>query len=58
MKPGLSVVNTTSMNSDKAPPALIAYSATKAAIANFTASLGQLIADRGIRVNCVVPRPI
>ncbi len=58
MKPGSSVVNTTSVNSDKAPPKLIAYSATKAAIANFTASLGQLIAERGIRVNCVAPGPI
>jgi NAD(P)-dependent dehydrogenase (short-subunit alcohol dehydrogenase family) len=58
MKPGSSVVNTTSVNSDKAPPKLIAYSATKAAIANFTASLGQLIAEKGIRVNSVAPGPI
>lgn len=58
MKPGSSIVNTTSVNSDKAPPKLVAYSATKAAIANFTASLGQLIAERGIRVNCVAPGPI
>ncbi len=58
MKPGSAIVNTTSVNSDKAPPKLIAYSATKAAIANFTASLGQLIAERGIRVNCVAPGPI
>ncbi|MCK1360695.1 glucose 1-dehydrogenase [Bradyrhizobium sp. 199] len=58
MKAGSSIVNTSSVNSDKAPPKLIAYSATKAAIANFTASLGQLIAERGIRVNCVAPGPI
>lgn len=58
MKPGSAIVNTTSVNSDKAPPKLIAYSATKAAIANFTASLGQLIAEKGIRVNCVAPGPI
>jgi NAD(P)-dependent dehydrogenase (short-subunit alcohol dehydrogenase family) len=58
MKPGSSIVNTSSVNSDKAPPKLLAYSATKAAIANFTASLGQLIAERGIRVNCVAPGPI
>jgi NAD(P)-dependent dehydrogenase (short-subunit alcohol dehydrogenase family) len=58
MKPGSSIVNTTSVNSDKAPPKLIAYSATKAAIANFTASLGQLVAEKGIRVNCVAPGPI
>jgi hypothetical protein len=58
MKPGSAIVNTTSVNSDKAPPNLIAYSATKAAIANFTASLGQLIAEKGIRVNSVAPGPI
>jgi NAD(P)-dependent dehydrogenase (short-subunit alcohol dehydrogenase family) len=58
MKPGASIINTTSVTSDKAPPCLIPYSVTKAAIANFTASLGQLVADRGIRVNCVAPGPI
>ena len=58
MKPGSAIVNTTSVNSDKAPPNLIAYSATKAAIANLTASLGQLIVEKGIRVNSVAPGPI
>ena len=58
MKKGSAIVNTSSVNSDKAPPKLIAYSATKAAIANFTASLGQAVAERGIRVNCVAPGPI
>ena len=58
LKAGASIVNTTSVNSDIAPPKLIAYSATKAAIANFTASLGQLLAPRGIRVNSVAPGPI
>ena len=58
MKAAASIVNTTSVTSDKAPPDLVAYSATKAAIANFTASLGQLVADRGVRVNCVAPGPI
>ena len=58
MKEGSAIVNTSSVNSDKAPPHLIAYSATKAAIANFTASLGQAVAERGIRVNCVAPGPV
>jgi NAD(P)-dependent dehydrogenase (short-subunit alcohol dehydrogenase family) len=58
LKAGAAIVNTTSVTSDKAPPQLVAYSATKAAIANFTASLAQLIAERGIRVNCVAPGPI
>jgi hypothetical protein len=58
MKEGSSIVNTTSVNSDKAPPELIPYSATKAAITNFTASLGQSLGAKGIRVNCVAPGPI
>jgi NAD(P)-dependent dehydrogenase (short-subunit alcohol dehydrogenase family) len=58
LKPGSTVVNTTSVNAYKAPPALVAYSATKAAIQNFTASMAQLWAEKGIRVNCVAPGPI
>jgi NAD(P)-dependent dehydrogenase (short-subunit alcohol dehydrogenase family) len=58
LKPGSSILNTTSITSDKPPKELIPYSATKAAIANFTASLGQLLAEKGIRVNSVAPGPI
>jgi len=58
MPPGSSIVNTSSVNVDKAPATLLPYSATKAAIANLTGSLGQLLADKGIRVNCVAPGPI
>lgn len=58
LKPGSTVVNTTSVNAYKAPPILIAYSATKGAIQNFTASMAQLWAEKGIRVNCVAPGPI
>ncbi len=58
MKPGASIVNTTSINSDKPKPTLLAYAATKGAIANFTAGLAQLLADRGIRANSVAPGPI
>ncbi|HEX9952803.1 MAG TPA: SDR family oxidoreductase [Rubricoccaceae bacterium] len=58
LKAGAAIVNTTSVNSDKAPPELIPYSATKAAITNFTASLGQALAEKGIRVNSVAPGPI
>jgi NAD(P)-dependent dehydrogenase (short-subunit alcohol dehydrogenase family) len=55
MKQGAAVVITSSINSDKASPHLLACSATKAAVANFTAGLGQAVAQRGIRVNCVAP---
>jgi len=43
---------------DISAPLLIPYSATKAAIQNFTASLAQLWAEKGIRGNCVAPGPI
>jgi len=58
LKPGSTVVNTTSVNAYKPSPGLVAYAATKGAIQNFTASMGQLWAEKGIRVNCVAPGPI
>ena len=58
MKPGSSIINTTSINSDKPLPTLLAYATTKGAIANFTAGLAQLLAEKGIRVNSVAPGPI
>lgn len=58
LKPGSTVVNTTSINAYKPSPELLAYASTKGAIQNFTAGLGQLWAEKGIRVNCVAPGPI
>ena len=58
MKPGAAIVNTTSINAKNPSPSLLAYATTKGAIANFTAGLAQMIADKGIRVNCVAPGPI
>lgn len=58
MKPGSTIVNTTSVNAYKPKPTLLAYAATKGAIQNFTANLAQILADKGIRVNCVAPGPI
>ncbi len=58
MKPGSAIVNTASINSKSPSPQLLAYATTKGAIANFTAGLAQLLAEKGIRVNCVVPGPI
>lgn len=58
LKPGSSIVNTTSVNAYTPKPILIPYTITKAAIQNFTASLAQLWAEKGIRVNCVAPGPI
>lgn len=58
LKPGSTVVNTTSVNAYKPSPGLLAYAATKGAIQNFTSGLGQLWAEKGIRVNCVAPGPV
>jgi len=58
MKPGSAIINTSSINSDKPTPTLLAYAATKGAIANFTAGLAQLLAQKGIRANSVAPGPI
>jgi NAD(P)-dependent dehydrogenase (short-subunit alcohol dehydrogenase family) len=58
MKAGSSINNTSSVNSDTPRPTLLAYAATKGAIANFSAGLAQLLAERGIRVNSVAPGPI
>nr|WP_312509939.1 SDR family oxidoreductase [Pseudomonas luteola] len=58
MPKGGSIINTSSINADIAPPSLLAYSATKGAIANFTAGLAQLLAEKGIRANSVAPGPI
>lgn len=58
MKPGSAIVNTTSVNADKPRPTLLPYATTKGAIQNFTGGLAQLLAERGIRVNCVAPGPI
>jgi hypothetical protein len=58
MRPGGAIVNTASVNSDTPKPKLLAYSATKAAIVNFTGGLAQLLAEKGIRANSVAPGPI
>jgi NAD(P)-dependent dehydrogenase (short-subunit alcohol dehydrogenase family) len=58
MKPGASIINTTSINAKNPSPHLLAYATTKGAIANFTAGLAGLVAERGIRVNAVAPGPI
>jgi NAD(P)-dependent dehydrogenase (short-subunit alcohol dehydrogenase family) len=58
MKPGSSIINTSSVNSDNPKPTLLPYATTKGAIANFSAGLAQLLGDKGIRVNSVAPGPI
>jgi NAD(P)-dependent dehydrogenase (short-subunit alcohol dehydrogenase family) len=58
MRPGSSIIGSSSVNSDSPSPTLAPYAATKAAIANFTASLAQMLGPKGIRANSVAPGPI
>ncbi|MGV0852710.1 SDR family oxidoreductase [Mycolicibacterium phlei] len=58
MGPGGSIIGSSSVNSDMPNPKLAPYAATKAAIANFSASLAELLGEKGIRANSVAPGPI
>ncbi|SED49705.1 hypothetical protein SAMN05519105_4127 [Rhodobacter sp. 24-YEA-8] len=55
---GSAIINTASINADMPNPTLLAYATTKGAIQNFTGGLAQLLAEQGIRVNCVAPGPV
>ena len=55
---GSAIIGSSSVNSDMPSAQLAPYAATKAAIANFCASLAQMLGPRGIRVNSVAPGPI
>jgi NAD(P)-dependent dehydrogenase (short-subunit alcohol dehydrogenase family) len=58
MKPGSVIINTSSIQAYQPSPTLLAYAATKGAIANFTKALAKLVMERGIRVNAVAPGPV
>jgi NAD(P)-dependent dehydrogenase (short-subunit alcohol dehydrogenase family) len=58
LRPGSSIVNTTSVTAYRGSPQLIDYAATKGAIVAFTRSLAMSLVERGIRVNGVAPGPI
>jgi NAD(P)-dependent dehydrogenase (short-subunit alcohol dehydrogenase family) len=58
MRPGSSIIGSSSVNSDTPSPTLMPYAVTKAGIANMCASLAQLLGSKGIRVNSVAPGPI
>jgi NAD(P)-dependent dehydrogenase (short-subunit alcohol dehydrogenase family) len=58
MKPGASIINTTSIQGFDPSGNLLHYAATKGAIANMTRSMAELVAEKGIRVNGVAPGPI
>ncbi len=59
LKPGASIINTTSVQAFDPSANIFDYAITKAAIANFTKGLSQpLMEKHGIRINAVAPGPI
>ncbi|MEU7857043.1 SDR family oxidoreductase [Nonomuraea sp. NPDC049141] len=55
---GGSIVNISSVNASLPDPAVIDYSAAKAALSNFSKALSKEVGGRGIRVNTVSPGPV
>jgi NAD(P)-dependent dehydrogenase (short-subunit alcohol dehydrogenase family) len=53
-----SIVTTSSVNAFLPDPAVIDYSATKAALTNFCKSLSKEVGPSGVRVNTVSPGPV
>lgn len=53
-----SIVTTSSVNAFLPDPAVIDYSAAKAALSNFSKSLSKEVGPRGVRVNTVSPGPV
>jgi NAD(P)-dependent dehydrogenase (short-subunit alcohol dehydrogenase family) len=58
LKPGSTIINTTSIQAYSPSENLVDYASTKATINAFTKALGQQLAPKGIRVNAVAPGPI
>ena len=58
LSPGASIVLAGSTAASRGPPAFGAYAASKAAIRSFGRTWATELADRGIRVNTVIPGPI
>jgi NAD(P)-dependent dehydrogenase (short-subunit alcohol dehydrogenase family) len=58
MKPGSSIIATSSSTSFEGSEMLPDYSATKGAINQFTKVLAKQLVDKGIRVNAVAPGPV
>lgn len=58
MKPGSSIINSTSIQSYDPSVPLMDYAATKSAINNLTVNLAADLGPQGIRVNAVAPGPI
>jgi NAD(P)-dependent dehydrogenase (short-subunit alcohol dehydrogenase family) len=58
LKPGASIITTSSIQGYVPSPSLAEYAVSKAGIANWTRAMAQQLAERGIRVNGVAPGPV
>ncbi|MDF1480245.1 SDR family oxidoreductase [Leifsonia sp. H3M29-4] len=58
LRPGASIISTTSIQAFNPSPGLIDYAMTKAAQVAFTKALAEELGPKGIRVNAVAPGPI
>ncbi len=58
LKPGASIINTTSIQAVDPSPNIFVYASTKGAISNLTKGLAKLLGEKGIRVNGVAPGPV
>lgn len=58
MKPGSTIINTSSIQAYKPAPILLDYATTKGAINVFSKALAGQVASKGIRVNIVAPGPV
>jgi NAD(P)-dependent dehydrogenase (short-subunit alcohol dehydrogenase family) len=57
LKPGASIINTSSVQAYNPSENLLDYAQTKSAIVAFTKSLAKQLAKKGIRVNAIAPGP-
>ena len=58
LRPGASIINTSSIQASQPSPELLDYAMTKAGIVAFTKALSADLAGKGIRVNSVAPGPV
>jgi NAD(P)-dependent dehydrogenase (short-subunit alcohol dehydrogenase family) len=58
LKPGATIIGTTSEQAYDPSPDLYAYAQTKAATMNYVKSLAKQLGPKGIRVNGVAPGPV